>query len=79
MDSSSPRHIGAKAQEWQVQTSHSENEEEPEMKLSRAGVDVAKSVCQVHAVDRHDQSGWRAKLRRGEWLDALNEHFAPGA
>ena len=49
------------------------------MKLSRAGVDVAKSVFQVHAVDRHDQPGWRAKLRRSEWLDALSEHLAPGA
>lgn len=48
------------------------------MKLSRAGVDVAKSVFQVHAVDRHDQPRWRAKLRRSEWLDALSEHLAPG-
>ena len=49
------------------------------MKLIRAGVDVAKSVFQVHAVDRHDQPRWRAKLRRSEWLDALSEHLAPGA
>ena len=49
------------------------------MKLSRAGVDVAKSVFQVHAVDLHDQPRWRTKLRRSEWLDALSEHLAPGA
>ncbi len=49
------------------------------MKLSRAGVDVAKSVFQVHAVDRHDQPRWRVKLKRSEWLDALSEHLAPDA
>ncbi|MHB8455606.1 MAG: hypothetical protein ACYDDO_13145 [Acidiferrobacterales bacterium] len=49
------------------------------MKLNRAGVDVAKSVFQAHAVDRHDQPRWKAKLRRSEWLNALSEHLAPGA
>ena len=49
------------------------------MNLTRAGVDIAKSVFQVHAVDRHDQPGWQAKLKRGEWLDALCARLAPGA
>jgi transposase len=49
------------------------------MNLSRAGVDIAKSVFHVHAVDRHDQPGWQARLRRSEWLDALCKRLAPGA
>jgi len=49
------------------------------MNLSRAGVDIAKSVFHVHAVDRHDQPGWQARLRRAEWLDALCKRLAPGA
>ena len=49
------------------------------MNLSRAGVDIAKSVFHVHAVDCHDQPQWRAKLKRAEWLDALCRRLAPGA
>ena len=49
------------------------------MNLSRAGVDIAKSVFHVHAVDRHGQPKWRAKLKRNEWLDALCQRLAPGA
>jgi len=49
------------------------------MNLSRAGVDIAKSVFHVHAVDRHQKPGWQAKLKRGEWLDALCKHLAPDA
>ncbi len=41
------------------------------MKITRAGVDIAKSVFHVHAVDRHDRPQWQAVLRRGKWLDAL--------
>ena len=49
------------------------------MKITRAGVDIAKSVFHVHAVDREEQSRWRGKLKRGEWLDALCEQLAPNA
>jgi transposase len=49
------------------------------MNLSRAGVDIAKSVFHVHAVDRREQPRWRAKLKRAEWLDTLCQHLAPGA
>ena len=48
------------------------------MKITRAGVDIAKSVFHVHAVDRHDQLRWQAKLKRGQWLDALSERLVPG-
>ena len=49
------------------------------MKITRVGVDIAKSVFQIHAVDRHDQPQWQAKLKRGQWLDALSERLVPGA
>jgi hypothetical protein len=34
-------------------TNHSENEEKSKMKISRIGVDIAKTVFHVHGVDRH--------------------------
>ncbi len=49
------------------------------MKITRAGVDIAKSVFHVHAVDRHDRPQWQAVLRRGKWLDALCDRLTPGA
>lgn len=49
------------------------------MKLSRAGVDIAKSVFHVHAVDGRDNPKWQAKLKRDLWLDALCARLAPGA
>lgn len=49
------------------------------MKITRAGVDIAKSVFHIHAVDRHDRPQWQAKLKRSEWLEALCNRIAPGA
>ena len=49
------------------------------MKLSRAGVDIAKSVFHVHAVDGRDNPRWQAKLKRDKWLDALCARLSPGA
>ena len=49
------------------------------MKITRAGVNIAKSVFHVHAVDRQEQPRWQSKLKRGEWLDALCEQLAPNA
>jgi hypothetical protein len=34
------------------------------MKLMRVGIDLAKSVFQVHGVDRHERVVWRRKLTR---------------
>jgi transposase len=34
------------------------------MKLSYVGIDLAKNVFQLHAVDRHGQAVWRRRLRR---------------
>lgn len=36
------------------------------MKLIRVGVDLAKSVFQVHGVDRSEKPVWRRKLNRTE-------------
>ena len=43
------------------------------MQITRVGVDIAKSVFHVHAVDRHDVRQWDRKLKRGEWIAALCE------
>jgi len=66
-------------QNGRYETNHSVNEEKSEMKITRAGVDIAKSVFHVHAVDRHSHCQWQVKLKRSEWLDAMSEHLAPGA
>lgn len=49
------------------------------MNLSRAGVDIAKSVFHIHAVDGHDHPVWQAKLKRDNWLEVVCERLAPGA
>ena len=48
------------------------------MKIVRVGVDLAKSVFQVHGVDRCEKVVWRKKLGRAEWLAALLEKIEPG-
>ncbi len=57
----------------------SKDEEKSKMKITRAGVDIAKSVFHVHGVDGDDQPEWQAKLKRGEWLEALCARLAPNA
>ena len=79
MDSSSPEQFGVYAPEWSVRANHSADEEKPDMKITRAGVDIAKSVFHIHAVDRRDHPQWQAKLKRDEWLGALCARLAPGA
>ena len=49
------------------------------MKITRAGVDIAKSVFQVHGVDCHDKPLWQVKLKRSQWLEALCNRLVPGA
>ena len=38
------------------------------MNISRIGMDIAKSVFQLHGVDRHDRATLKKKLKRGEVL-----------
>jgi transposase len=47
--------------------------------ITRAGVDVAKSVFHIHAKDRHGQKIWQAKLTRNQWLKQISQHLAPGS
>ena len=48
------------------------------MKITRVGVDLAKSVFQVHGVDRSGGAVWRRQLRRSNWLRAVMEKLEPG-
>jgi transposase len=48
------------------------------MKLMRVGVDLAKTVFQVHGVDRHERVVWRRKLTRANWLKVFLETVEPG-
>ncbi len=49
------------------------------MNITRVGVDIAKTVFHVHAVDRHERTQWQAKLTRGRWIESLCEHVDRGA
>src|SRR5262249_37585880 len=55
-----------------------DGEKRSTMKLMRVGVDLAKSVFQVHGVDRHEQVVWRRKLTRANWLRVFLETVEPG-
>ena len=46
------------------------------MKSIRVGVDLAKSVVQVHGVDGVERAVCRRQVRRGSWLKALEEQDA---
>jgi len=48
------------------------------MKLMRVGVNLAKSVFQVHGVDRSERVVWRRKLTRATWLKVVLETVEPG-
>ena len=48
------------------------------MKLTRVGVDLAKSVFQVHGVERNEKAAWRRRLSRDNWLKTLMETIEPG-
>ena len=48
------------------------------MKLMRIGVDLAKSVFQIHGVDSHEKPVWRQRLTRERWLQAMLEKMEPG-
>ena len=48
------------------------------MKLMRVGIDLAKSVFQVHGVDRNERVVWRRKLTRASWLEIFLKTVEPG-
>lgn len=41
------------------------------MNVSRAGVDLAKNVFQIHATDAHGKVIWKRKLSRERWIEAI--------
>lgn len=49
------------------------------MEIIRVGVDLAKNVFQLHGVDRREKPVWKRSLRRGQWLQELQQRVAPGA
>lgn len=49
------------------------------MNITRVGVDIAKSVFHIHAVDRQGKLVWQVKHNRHQWLDKLSDRVPPGA
>jgi transposase len=47
-------------------------------KLSRVGVDLAKNVFQLHGVDRSENTIWRRRLKRSNWINVLLDRTQPG-
>ena len=43
------------------------------MQIARVGVDIAKQVFHIFAVDAYDEHQWDKKLKRDNWIDALCE------
>ncbi len=48
------------------------------MNIIRVGVDIAKNVFHVHGVDRTEKMVWQKKLKRSNWIGAIEEHLEPG-
>lgn len=48
------------------------------MKATRVGVDLAKSVFQVHGVDRWEKTVLKRRLPRSSWLSELSQGVEPG-
>ena len=48
------------------------------MKIKRMGVDLAKSVYQLHGVDGGDKCVLRRRLKRDNWLPVLFDKAESG-
>jgi len=48
------------------------------MKLNRIGIDLAKSIFQLHGVDDHGQAVFKRRLSREKWLRVFCESVRPG-
>ena len=46
--------------------------------ITRVGVDIAKSVFHVHAVDRFGERQWKGKYCRTKWLVAIEDKVPKG-
>ena len=49
------------------------------MHITRVGIDTAKNVFHVHAIDRHGRCQWQAKLKRERWVGELCERVPTSA
>jgi hypothetical protein len=47
--------------------------------ITRVGVDIAKSIFHVHAVDRFSEAQWKGKYNRTKWLAAIVKKVPVGA
>ena len=47
--------------------------------ITRIGVDIAKSIFHVHAVDRFSEVQWKGKYSRNKWLAAIINKVPVGA
>ena len=47
--------------------------------IKRVGVDIAKTVFHIHAVDGRDKSVWEGKYNRKAWLQAIIKRVPNGA
>lgn len=47
-------------------------------KIARVGVDIAKSVFQVHATDKDGKTVWKRKLQRATWITELCQKIELG-
>ncbi|MET1254208.1 hypothetical protein [Aliikangiella maris] len=47
--------------------------------ITRVGVDIAKSIFHIHAVDRFSEVQWKGKYSRNKWLAAIVKKVPEGA
>ncbi|MGU5690801.1 hypothetical protein [Aeromonas caviae] len=40
-------------------------------KIIRVGVDLAKNVFHIHAVDENEKTVWQGKYNRNNWIKAI--------
>ncbi len=49
------------------------------MSVAIVGVDLAKNIFHIHAVDRHGVVVFRASRKRSNWVEHLVERIGPNA
>ncbi len=59
--------------------SHNGNCQKTMGNITRVGVDIAKSIFHVHAVDRFSVLQWKGKYSRSKWLVAIIKKVPIGA
>jgi len=62
-----------------IDSHHESIEEKPMGNITRVGVDIAKSIFHVHAVDRFNETQWKGKYARTKWLAAICKKVPLGA